>query len=439
MSLRISGMGLLAALLAGNSLVRAQSLPPLPPPPEASYGDFIGDLTNTLMNDARRLNLVPGNSISTVFCYCANNIVHFLRILVVAGAAGGGITVTPQSDLTGSWECKTSQDFNNLDLGNQDSLNEIENVLTDNNPPPPLSTSGSQPERSRAGNSALPRILPPLADVPFLPIYPASKYPTQVPCTTAEPDVYMVNHESGAVSRFNPCNAHLVTSIFVFSSPLQVATTPDGSLALATSFDGALNFINTSTNTVNIVQTPNLSPSGVTISGDGTYAYVTSFDDVNNFLAKVDLTQQKVVQTLRMPLQYPQSVTLNPEGSQAYVMFPFDLSVAVVDTLTMTVTRMINLPGPAFGTAFNSTGTLAFIGTRTTPGTIQVVNAATYQIVKSITVGDNPVDLAIFGNDQLLLSGNFDGMSISVIDIPTLTVLNTVPIAGGPRGLVQTQ
>jgi YVTN family beta-propeller protein len=105
----------------------------------------------------------------------------------------------------------------------------------------------------------------------------------------------------------------------------------------------------------------------------------------------------------------------------------------------MTVTRMINLPAPAFGVAFNSTGTLAFIGTRTTPGTIQVLNATTYQVTKSITVGNNPVDLAVFGNDQLLLSGNFDGQSISIIDIATLQVLNTIPLSGSPRGLVVSQ
>ena len=439
----ISGMSLAGIILATSAA--AQSLPPLAPPPNTNYGDFIGDLTDTLDRDSRRLNFVPGNSVETSFTLCLNGFVTWLRVRVTA-TTGGGISVQSENNGQGTWDCSKSHDFNLLELGNQNSLMEIENDLQDRGPAPPLTppSSSAQPEKSRAASppqsaSTLPRVLPPLADVPFLPVYPASRFPTLVTCSNSNPDLFMVNHSSSTVSRLNPCSETLVATVFVFSNPLQVATTPDGSMALATSFDGALNFIDTSTNTANIVQTPNLSPSGVAISGDGTYAYVTSFDDVNNFLAKVDLTQQKVVQTLRMPLQYPQSVNFNPEGSQAYVLFPFDLSVAVVDTLTMTVTRMINLPGPAFGVAFNSTGTLAFIGTRSTPGTIQVVNAATYQIVKSITVGDNPVDLAIFGNDQLLFTGNFDGMSMSVIDIPTLTVLNTIPISGSPRGLVQTQ
>ncbi len=96
----------------------------------------------------------------------------------------------------------------------------------------------------------------------------------------------------------------------------------------------------------------------------------------------------------------------------------------------MTVTRMINLPAAAFGTVFNSTGTMAFIGTRTTPGTIQVINTATYQIMKSIPVGDNPTDLAIFGNDQLLID-NFYGSSVQV--------LNTIPLPGNPPGPQVTQ
>jgi len=74
----------------------------------------------------------------------------------------------------------------------------------------------------------------------------------------------------------------------------------------------------------------------------------------------------------------------------------------------MKVTRMIKFPAPAFGVV-----TRAFNGTRTLPGTIQVLNTATYQIVKSIPVGNNPG--------------------------PTLQVLNTIPLSGSPRGLVQTQ
>jgi YVTN family beta-propeller protein len=434
---RISGMSLLGAIVAASAV--AQSLPALPPPPNASYGDFIGDITDTLNRDSRRMNFVPGDYVEVSFTLCVNGIVNWLRVSVTA-STGGGVNVVPLSYDPGSWDCSKSHDFNLLELGNEDSLNAIENGLQDKPAPPPTPTNSSEPlEKSRAATSTLPRVLPPLADVPFLPVYPASRFPTQVTCSNSNPDVFMVNHTNSTVSRLNPCSGQLVATVFVFSNPLQVATTSDGSMALATSFDGALNFIDTSTNMATIVQTTNLSPSGVAISGDGTYAYVTSFDDVNNFLAKVDMTQQKVVQTLRMPLQFPQSVNFNPEGSQAYVMFPFDNSVVVVDTLTMTVTRTISVPGPAFGTVFNSTGTLAFIGTRTTPGTIQVINTASYQLVKSIPVGDNPVDLSIFGNDQLLFSGNFYGNSVSIIDIPTLQVLNTVPLSGSPRGLVRTQ
>jgi len=45
---------------------------------------------------------------------------------------------------------------------------------------------------------------------------------------------------------------------------------------------------------------------------------------------------------------------------------------------------------PAFGVAFNSTGTTAYITCRTHPGTVQIFDSATYKIVKTVNVGKNP-------------------------------------------------
>jgi DNA-binding beta-propeller fold protein YncE len=332
----------------------------------------------------------------------------------------------------------------NLDLANQDTLNVVLNTLKGQPPGTPGNggpvgpfTRGSARDAAAA---ALPNLLPALADVPFLPYYPQSKVPPLPACTQATaPDVMMVNHASGTVTRYNSCTGANIAVIPVTSNPLQVELVADGSLALVTSFDGAVGFIDTASNTVTSLFTPGLNPSGVAISPDNTYAFITSFNDATPVLAKVDLTQRQVVKTLQMPFQYPQSVSFNPEGSQAYVMFPFTSTLVIVDTFTMTVARTIQLPGPAFGTVFNSTGTLAFVGVRSSPGQVLVINAATYQIQKSITVGDNPTDLKVMGSDQLLVVGNYYGQSLSFIFMPALALLNSVSVGGPPRGLVQVQ
>ncbi len=149
------------------------------------------------------------------------------------------------------------------------------------------------------------------------------------------------------------------------------------------------------------------------------------------------LSPDKLLKSLQLPYQYPQSVGLTPDGAQAYVLFPFQGVLIIVDTLTMTVARTMYLPGPAYGVAFNSTGTQAYLGCRS-PGSIQVIDTATYQIVKSIQVGDNPTDLFVL-DDRVLLTNNFYGQSISVIDLGSLTVIQTLSAPGMPSGMVQTQ
>ena len=61
---------------------------------------------------------------------------------------------------------------------------------------------------------------------------------------------------------------------------------------------------------------------------------------------------------------YPQSVYVTPDGLLAYVTFPFNDLIYVIDTLTNTVSRTLQVRNP-YGVAFNSTGTRAYIaGTR---------------------------------------------------------------------------
>jgi hypothetical protein len=437
----------IAAMLSGLAIFQLQAqsgLPALPPAANApSYDDWENELNHILEDEADQGGLVPGEEIQAEFQICVNNFVVNVPFVVFV-TKGGGIFFQQQGVTTTSKECKTSIDFMALDLANQGTLTVVLNTLRGQ----PAGTPGpggpvgpfTRGVTRDASAPVLPNLLPALADVPFLPFYPQSKVPPLPACTAATaPDAMIVDHLSGTVTRYNTCTGNNVAVIAVTSNPLQVALVADGSLALVTSFDGAVGFIDTASNTVTSLFTAGLNPSGLAISPDNTYAFITSFNDATPVLAKVDLTQRQIVKTLQMPFQYPQSVTFNPEGSQAYVMFPFTSTLVIVDTLTMTVASTIQLPGPAFGTVFNSTGTQAFVGVRSSPGQVLVINAATYQIQKSIAVDDNPTDLKVMGNDQLLVVGNYYGQSLSFIYMPALALLNSVSVGGPPRGLVQVQ
>jgi YVTN family beta-propeller protein len=147
----------------------------------------------------------------------------------------------------------------------------------------------------------------------------------------------------------------------------------------------------------------------------------------------VDVTQHKVLTVIPLP-QYPHSVFLTPDATQAFVTLPFLDQVYVIDTLSGTVARTIGIRQP-YAVAFNATATRAYITSGTTPGSVKVIDTATDDVIRSIAVGPGPVDIVISPDGVAALVANFAGNSISAIDLATERV-KTVAVDGIPRALM---
>jgi DNA-binding beta-propeller fold protein YncE len=92
------------------------------------------------------------------------------------------------------------------------------------------------------------------------------------------------------------------------------------STAVVTSYDSAINFINTSTNIATIVNIDSsLHPCGVAITPDGSTAYITNLYDVGTSVLVVDIASQSIVAMIPMGYYYPENVSITPDGSQAWV------------------------------------------------------------------------------------------------------------------------
>ncbi len=148
-------------------------------------------------------------------------------------------------------------------------------------------------------------------------------------------------------------------------------------------------------------------------------------------LLTIDTQTRQIIQTLPLGA-YPQSVFLTPDRSLAWVTFPLNNEVDVVDTLTNTIVKRLGANGP-YGVAFNSTGTLAFITFRTS-GIVEVLNTTTYAFVQNITVGSGPVEIGMAPDDSFAAVTNFDGQSLTLIDLNGYAT-TTIPLAGPPLGL----
>ena len=291
---------------------------------------------------------------------------------------------------------------------------------------------GGYAKKPHATGSGIAYLPQQFRDLPFVPAVPPSATPG---CDSSFPDVLRTVHTNALVTRISTCPFQIKATIPVVTRPLQVAITPDGSTALVTSFDNAVNFINLSTNKVTFTLNtdPSINPDGIAISSDGTRAYVTSFNTDNPVVMVIDLTSNTVITTIKT-IPYAQGVTLTPDGSQLWITSPLGASTDVIDTLSNTEITNLSVP-QSTGIAFNSTGTRAYITSQVSaPGTVVVVDTATFKVLNTYTVGSGPTDIAMSYGDRFLVVNNFGDGSTSVIDLIKNAVVTT-NVGASPSGI----
>ncbi|MCW5982497.1 MAG: hypothetical protein KIT09_30705 [Bryobacteraceae bacterium] len=260
-----------------------------------------------------------------------------------------------------------------------------------------------------------------LAPIPGMPYFPKSGPRIETPCTP-NTSVYMVNHRQSTVTRLETCPLRIGRRIQVGSNPLQLALTPDGRTLLVTRYDSALVFIDTATDTVRAtMNTPGMHPNGIAVSPDGRLAYLAHFFDLDSQVFVVDLAAQQIVGRVSVA-NYPKSVFLTPDGTQAWVTHWRSQTMDVIDTLTMTVSARVNPGGGAdTGLAFNPTGTRAYIASGA--NSLAVMDTATFNVVARVTVGSVPTDVAVTPDGSLVVVRSGLSSQVSVVDARTNTLI----------------
>jgi YVTN family beta-propeller protein len=290
----------------------------------------------------------------------------------------------------------------------------------------------------------------------------------------------------------NASNNTVVTKVGVGTAPVDVAVSPNGSRVYAVNSAGSLSVINTATNkVVGAAIAVGVAPSSAAVSPDGSRVYVTNGNDS---VSVIDTSTNTVVQTFAtdtVPGSGAHDIAVSADGRRLYltdmkdrmlrrisvnrvpaltagptvtpdtdtgvVTGSFTVADADADPLSYTVT------GPAGGAVIITTAatagstTYSYVYTPTpaarqqaaqTPGedtdafTVAVgdgqasVNVGVTVPVSptpsvgatAIPVGSHPIDEVVAGNRLYVLNSG-DG-SVSVIDIATNHVINTIPNLG---------
>lgn len=150
----------------------------------------------------------------------------------------------------------------------------------------------------------------------------------------------------------------------------------------------------------------------------------------------VDAVNGAILKSVNLPLMNHNAI-YSPDGSEIWVAQMADLGkVLVYNAATFTVKNTINVGMMPLEVTFSKDGTMAFV-CNSMDNTVSAINASDKSVMATIPVGIDPVG-AWQGGDNKMYVDNEDGQSVSVIDVNTMAVTQTIALGFMP-GMAQRQ
>ncbi|MFZ2948768.1 MAG: beta-propeller fold lactonase family protein [Desulfuromonadaceae bacterium] len=245
-------------------------------------------------------------------------------------------------------------------------------------------------------------------------------------------DIYVANSLSNSVTPVNGTADAVQTDIAAGVAPQEVAASPAGDIIYVSSL---------STNEITVID-PRLrtvqdripvacSPSSLAILPSGTEALAVCRK--TGQVIKIDLVQRK--QIAAIPVSFPHSIAVNPEGSMAYVSRSmFSSYVDVINLATFARTASISVGRSPQGLAVSPDGKALYVANNGA-GTVSVVDISAGGVTAGILVGYNPRNIAVSPDGATLYVTNYTSGTVSVIDTATSTATNSVTVGVNPHGV----
>lgn len=235
----------------------------------------------------------------------------------------------------------------------------------------------------------------------------------------------------------------VVATLKVGQGPVFAAPTPDGrQVYVVNASSGDITVIDA----IHDIETTTIpvgsGPQAVAFRQDGRRAYVTNFFD--GTVSVISVTKKKVTATVPVGA-FPGGLLV--VGHKLFVTNSADGTVSVINTLTNEVMATIPVgqsPIASASTRRSGPGrwhhdlSLVFVA-NFDDGTLSVIDPRSKTVMGDpIRVGDGPLALAAAADGRLLYIANFLSKDVSVVRTETLEVVGTIPVDGQPVDLALT-
>lgn len=249
--------------------------------------------------------------------------------------------------------------------------------------------------------------------------------------TNNTPSIGLASSGSGNIGSFtaiNSSNSPVTATISVTASSLL-----NGSFAYIplTSFTSGVSVISLATNlVVTTIPTP-IGPVGVSLNADGSRAYITCRN--SNVVLIINTTTNTVINTIPVGTD-PIGVWPSPDGNKLYVSNSTANTVSVISLITNLVVATIPVGTNPFGVTVSPDGGRIYVANRFS-NNVNVIDATTNSVLTNILVGGVPIGVCLNPDGSRLYVSNQLSNTISVINTATNLVEATVSVGTSPTGL----
>ena len=242
---------------------------------------------------------------------------------------------------------------------------------------------------------------------------------------------YIPNATAHTVSVIDTGNNSVIATIPVGTEALGVAVHPDGTFVYVTNqFDDTVSVIDTGSLTVVATIPVGHLPAGVAVHPTGTFAYVANAGDQT--LSRIQTSSNAVTGTLTVQ-GFPWGVAVSKNGQHIYVANAGSNTVSVVSASSFTVEDTVPVGAFPDSIAVDPQGDLIFVGNHEDKS-ISIIQRPAHNVIFTIPVGNHPHDVEVHPQSTFLYVANNLDHTVSVFEHGTWVHKATVPITN-PQAL----
>jgi PQQ-dependent catabolism-associated beta-propeller protein len=186
-----------------------------------------------------------------------------------------------------------------------------------------------------------------------------------------------------------------------------------------------------------------VEPEGMGLSPDGKILVNTS--ETTNMAHFIDTSTREIVANILVDAR-PRYAEFKQDGSELWVSSEIGGTVSVIDPLKREVTRKITFEIRGMrreaiqpvGINITRDGKIGFVALGPA-NRIAVVDGITHQVMKYLLVGQRVWHMAFTPDEKYLLSTNGVSNDVSIIDVASLRVINTIQVGELPWGIAVSQ